>query len=477
MKQSDQYIVEARNLSFEYEGNKIALQQVDFYIRQGSLVFIAGNSGAGKSTLLNIINGLIPEVVDGDLRGTLRIADKEDLKIDERSQIIGNVFQNPRSQFFTTNTTAELVFAMENFGISKEEMKKRLSDTVKKFHLESLMNRNIYRLSSGERQLLALASAMIMNPRVIIFDEPSANLDYGNAMKLRRELLKLKEEGRTIIVADHRCFYLKGLISSVLFLENNTVKHYVTEDEYFKSIDGKRAMHLFKEKYPPREIAKSSTKDVILEDISYKNILCNLDLSFHQNEVTAIVGVNGAGKTTLAKLLSGVIKPDRGKIKSDGQALYIMQDADYQLFGASCLKELEISQEDETINLEALRSLGLYKLKDVHPHSLSGGEKQRLQMAISKVSSNRIIVFDEPTSGLDKASMQNVVALIEEMKRKHTIIVISHDYEFIRNIADRIVYLADKTIKDSFYLEEENVNRLNAIFKEMEKYYDEEIKN
>ena len=231
MKQNDLNVIVAKNLSFEYEGEKAALKDVSFELQKGSLVFVAGNSGAGKSTLLNIINGLIPEVIEGKLQGALVIENKDNLKIEERSKIIGNVFQNPRSQFFTTNSTAELVFAMENFGISKEEMKKRLSEIVDKFDLEELMNRNIFGLSSGERQLLALASALIMDPSVIIFDEPSANLDYGNAMRLRNQLKKLKDEGKTIIVADHRCFYLKGLINTVLLLEDNTVKFYSTEDE------------------------------------------------------------------------------------------------------------------------------------------------------------------------------------------------------------------------------------------------------
>lgn len=472
MRESNQNIIEAKNLSFAYEGGGSTLKDVSFEIQKGSIVFVAGNSGSGKSTLLNIINGLIPEIIEGNLQGDLFIANKSNLKIEDRSLIIGNVFQNPRSQFFTTNTTAELVFAMENFGISKEEMKSRLADTVKKFSIESLMNRNIFELSSGERQLLALASALVMNPDVIIFDEPSANLDYGNAIRLRRQLQKLENDGKTVIVADHRCFYIKGLISSVLLLEDNTVKFYAAEDEYFRSVHGKRAINLFEENYKPRQIRRSAARDVMLEDVSYKNILKDISISFCRNEVTTIVGVNGAGKTTLARLLSKVIKPDKGKIESDGQALYIMQDADYQLFGASCIKELEISQRDERINLEALRCLGLHEMKDAHPHSLSGGEKQRLQIAISKVSSNRILILDEPTSGLDKIAMQKVAELIEDMKQDHTVIVISHDYEFIRNVTDRIVYLADKTIKDSFYLEEDEVSRLNDIFKEMEEYYD-----
>ena len=130
MKQNDLDVVVAKNLSFAYEGEKAALKDVSFKLQKGSLVFVAGNSGAGKSTLLNIINGLIPEVIEGKLQGTLVIENKDNLKIEDRSKIIANVFQNPRSQFFTTNSTAELVFAMENFGISKEEMKKRAPTSV-----------------------------------------------------------------------------------------------------------------------------------------------------------------------------------------------------------------------------------------------------------------------------------------------------------------------------------------------------------
>ena len=149
-----------------------------------------------------------------------------------------------------------------------------------------------------------------------------------------------------------------------------------------------------------------------------------------------------------------------------------MQDADYQLFGASCIKELEISSMDEELNAEALKALNLYEFRDTHPHSLSGGQKQRLQMAISRVSQNKVIILDEPTSGLDKRSMHRVVDQLESMKRNHTIIIISHDYEFIRNVADRIFYLEDGRIRGTFYLDEDNVSQLNKTFEEMEAFYE-----
>ena len=199
-------VMEARNLTFAYEGEHIpVLEDVNFSIAEGSIVFISGLSGSGKSTLINVINGLIPEVIDGKLRGELLIGGKSRVTMTERSMLIGNVFQNPRSQFFTTNTTAELVFAMENFGTLRPEMERRLKALIKKYKLEYLLDRDIYELSSGERQMLALMSALIMNPRIVIFDEPSANLDYGNAMRLRRQIEELKSEGITVLVADHRC--------------------------------------------------------------------------------------------------------------------------------------------------------------------------------------------------------------------------------------------------------------------------------
>ena len=136
------------------------------------------------------------------------------------------------------------------------------------------------------------------------------------------------------------------------------------------------------------------------------------------------------------------------------------------------MKELEISSMDEELNTEALKDLNLYEFRDTHPHSLSGGQKQRLQMAISRVSKNKVIILDEPTSGLDKKSMHRVVEQLESMKQSHTIIIISHDYEFIRNIADKIFYIEDGRIRETFYLDEENVNQLNKTFEEMEAFYE-----
>lgn len=471
-------VIEAKDLTFRYaESSTNGIEKMNFSVRKGELVFITGSSGCGKSTLLNLINGIIPEVIEGELQGDLFINEKKDSKIYERSLFLGNVFQNPRSQFFTTDTTAELVFEMENYGIPAPEMREKLTHIVKKFQVEKLLNREIFGISSGERQFLALLTALIMDPEVIIFDEPSANLDYGNAMRLKKQIKNLKSSGRTVIVADHRCFYLRGIMDKVLLIQNKTVQTFDSESDFFDCDYGKRAHDLFSHHYEKRDIVKSDVTGVSIRNLCYRDILKEITTDFKKNEVTTIIGINGAGKTTLAKIISKITKPDHGSVTTSGQPLYIMQDADFQLFGSSCLKELEISEKDTAKNIKALQLLNLWELRDNHPQTLSGGEKQRLQMAISLVSPNEVIILDEPTSGLDKNSMNRVIEMLDILKKDRTVIVISHDYEFIRKSTDKIIYIKDSVLADSFYLEDEHIERLNKIYQEMEKSYEQSIEN
>ncbi|MGX7112696.1 ABC transporter ATP-binding protein [Gemella cuniculi] len=463
---------EFSNVNFAYEDGREVLKNTNLSVNSGEIALIVGDSGSGKSTLLNILNGMIPEVIEGRLDGKVYIEEKENLKIYERNLVLGNVFQNPRSQFFTNNTTAELVFAMENYAFSFEEMKKRLEGVVAKFNVKNLLERNIFELSSGQRQLLALLTVLIMKPNAVVFDEPSANLDYGNAMRLRKQILDLKKEGRAIIVADHRYYYLEGIIDKVFLIKDKTVIEFKTEEDFENSDYGKRVFKLFTHNFEVREVAKKENATVCLNNVTYKDILKNISATFNKGEVTTIVGVNGAGKTTLARIISGLIKVDKGSVSVKEKVFYIMQDADFQLFGASVLKELEITSKNSIKNEKALKLLELWHLKDKHPQTLSGGEKQRLQLAISLVSEAKIIIFDEPTSGLDKNSMERVLNLLKILKEEKTLIVISHDYEFIRRSTDKVIYIKDSKINDKFYLEKDNIKKLNSIYKQMEDYYE-----
>ncbi len=457
--------------SYAHREEKV-LKDITFSVREGELILIAGDSGSGKSTFLKSLNGLIPIIVDGKMDGERYIKGKnmKTMPIHEISHSLGSVFQNPRSQFFTLNSTSELVFPMENYGYSKSEMKKTINTLKKEIPIENLLDRDILSLSSGERQLLALASAMVLGPDVLLFDEPSANLDYGNVIKFSELLKKLKSLGKTILVADHRFFYLNNLIDRVFLLEKHKIKIYENEEEFKKADYNTRNFDLFQISIPFKEKINADMRLAELKNISKNNVLKNISLSFYKNEITAIVGINGAGKTTLAKLLTGSIKPDKGEIIIDKLPFYVMQDADYQLFGNSVSGEVELGNKtvDNNRKKEVLERLDIWKYRDTHPFNLSGGEKQRLQIAMASLSESEVLIFDEPTSGLDMKSMNRAVKEIEEASRERAVIIISHDYEFIRKIAHRIIHIDAGTIKDDFDLNKQTVERFNKIFIQME---------
>ncbi|MCR4568141.1 MAG: ABC transporter ATP-binding protein [Pseudobutyrivibrio sp.] len=463
-------VIKADNLSFCYEESKEGIDDISFSIGQGEIVLLTGNSGSGKSTLLKCLNGLIPSVTEGEMKGLLEVEGEKysELKMHQLNQLIGSVFQNPRSQFFTDNTTAELVFPMENYGFDKREMDERLESLKTTFGLDNLLDRDIYSLSSGERQLIALASAVTMKQKILLFDEPSANLDYGNAMKLGQIIKRLRGKGYTVIVADHRFYYLSGLIDKVLFMEDGTLRICDSEEEFKQGEYNTRSFDLFAIDIPFAESSREDKVVASLEDVSYRDILKNINLTLNKGEITVLVGNNGAGKTTLAKTLCQSIKPDKGEVKVSGLPFFIMQDPDYQLFGTSVTNELELVRNDANAIRDCLEYLGLSEYRYKHPFDLSGGQKQRLQIGMAMLCNRELIVFDEPTSGLDVYSMLNVSSEVKKLKADAGVLVISHDYEFIRHVANRIVYLKDGVIEKDFILDKSTLSELNNIFKEMQ---------
>ena len=466
----DSYVVEGKNISFEYRDSLEGIQNVNFVLQPGEVILVTGNSGSGKSTFLKCLNGLIPRVVEGKLEGEILLnhQNTKDMSMAEISRHISSVFQNPRSQFFTTNTTSELVFSMENYGLDKAVMEERIQKVCALLQIQYLLNRDIFQLSGGERQMVAIASAMMMGQQIILLDEPSANLDYHNTYVFRGLVEKLKQEGYTVLIADHRFYYLSGLINRVFLFDDGKMQIFDSEQAFKESSYDTRSFDLFAMNIPFQTACEKKEKVLSLVDISYKDILQNITLDFFTNEVTAIIGTNGVGKTTLARILCKSISCTHGKIIGE-IPFYIMQDADYQLFGTSVQAELEIA--DHKIKQKDIQDVMDYfqltKYADTHPFSLSGGQKQRIQVALGILSNRKVIIFDEPTSGLDLLSMRRVAREIQELKKKACVIVISHDYEFIRHISDRVLYLKNKTIRKDIPLDKEHLSEFNQIFMEM----------
>ena len=219
---------------FKYEGEKIsALKQVEGSVRPGKCVVLCGSSGCGKSTLLRCINHLIPQFFEGRLTGFCCINGKDmgEMSIGETGEMVSSVFQDPRSQFFTINSSTEVAFGLENHGMSESEIRKKVEEAFSTFHLEKLKNRNVYELSSGERQMISILSAWAMDTDILLLDEPTANLDFAAISMLKNVLQLMKRKGKTMIFSEHRLHYLSDIADEYWLMKRGELKYRFSSDE------------------------------------------------------------------------------------------------------------------------------------------------------------------------------------------------------------------------------------------------------
>ena len=465
-------MLEFKDVSFTYKNsNNKVLDRVNFKINKGECILLTGVSGSGKSTLIHLMNGLIPTLYEGQLEGEILFKNKDlkDIESYDISKNIGYVSQDPRGHFFTTNTTSELVFSMENYGIPLNEMKKKYSELVNLLELEKLVDKNIIYISSGERQKIAIGCSLSLEPEIIILDEPSSNLDFHMTKKLKQLIEKLKTKGYTIIIAEHRMYYIQDLIDRVFMINNGKVIEKTISDLKSNNEVPLRSLDIFNLEL---ENISCKNKELLMEinNITYKNILTNITTTVYKGDVIGLIGKNGVGKTTLLRLLSNIMKPNKGKIVGKVVPFLVMQDMDYQFFTESVESEMKFGSADndlEKIN-SLLMKLGLIEFKDKIPFELSGGQKQRLLIAISALANVNLLMFDEPTSGLDYVNMTKVSGILKDLSKNSALIVATHDIEFLYKTCNRIVYLDDKVIKEDFYLNLENKKKVNNIFINME---------
>ena len=465
-------MLEFKDVSFTYKNsNNKVLDRVNFKINKGECILLTGVSGSGKSTLIHLMNGLIPTLYEGQLEGEILFKNKDlkDIESYDISKNIGYVSQDPRGHFFTTNTTSELVFSMENYGIPLNEMKKKYSELVNLLELEKLVDKNIIYISSGERQKIAIGCSLSLEPEIIILDEPSSNLDFHMTKKLKQLIEKLKTKGYTIIIAEHRMYYIQNLIDRVFVINNGKVIEKTISDLKSNNEVPLRSLDIFNLEL---ENISCKNKELLMEinNITYKNILSNITTTVYKGDVIGLIGKNGVGKTTLLRLLSNIMKPNKGKIVGKVVPFLVMQDMDYQFFTESVESEMKFGDAD--IDLEKINSLlmklGLTEYKDKIPFELSGGQKQRLLIAISALANVNLLMFDEPTSGLDYVNMTKVSGILKDLSKNSALIVATHDIEFLYKTCNRVVYLDDKVIKEDFYLNLENKKKVNNIFINME---------
>ena len=495
-------MINLTDLSFSYPGSTSpVLHEVNLHIPPGTLTLVTGASGSGKSTFLRCLNGLVPHFTGGQISGSITVGEVDPITSgpETMATMVGFVFQEPEAQFVFDVVEDEIAFSLENAGLARDEIDSRISSICKFLHLNSIRTKPIHQISGGEKQRVAVASALVNHPQVLVLDEPTSQLDPHSANELLRYVVSLKEKlGLTVLLAEHRLERLLPFTDLMIHLQSDGQCLIGPPEEILQELDlvppiitVARRLHikplpLSIETFPRIVIPETMVPTLEKKDwkpqtsdggLDVQNFSVTLEkslvidhISFKLNpgEIIALLGPNGVGKTTLLRAMMGLI-PFEGNLVLKGQPIkentlsmmiqavgYLPQNPNDLLFAETVLDELEVTlqnhglEKSHTELVQFLTHFGLPNHQDDYPRDLSVGERQRTALASITVHDPDFILLDEPTRGLDYENKARLVQLFQKWRDQNKgILVVTHDVEFAALLADRVIILEQGKVRFS----------------------------
>lgn len=446
-------LFKTENLSFTYPKRKAkALDCVDFTVSAGEFILLMGRTGSGKSTLLRLLKKELAPY--GEIGG----------EIINHSKRTGFVLQNPDTSFVAETVRGELAFPLENRKMKNDDIAVKIGETASFFNLSDMLDRKLSELSGGERAVVAIASSMIYDVDALILDEPLAQLDPKATAQIISLLKRVNAElGVTVILSSHTCEGLTDCCDRLVVMDGGKIvlndslsvlKQNKTALDYlpvYTALFSQRPLTV-KEAIPlagvlaekPYQKPDETDTVVCLKNVTFayskkgRDILSNLSYKAYKGRVHAVIGANGSGKTTFLKVIAGIKKACSGKVRVGGRIAYMPQNPRY-LFAKDTV--------GEEIDEVTARQFGLVEFMDSHPYDLSGGQMQKLALAILSRQDFDILLLDEPAKALDTFSKQELVRYIKGLaKNGKTVILVSHDLDFVGDVSDYVFFLSDSVI-------------------------------
>ena len=455
--------IELKNVNFSYDGKTKILENTGFAAEYGEVTLLSGHSGEGKSTLMYIVSGIIPNVNYGELSGEVLVGGEsiKGRKMGDICRKVGVVLQNADEQIIQKIVEDEIAFGCENLAFPPEKIRKQIEIVCNLMKLDT--NWMCRTLSGGQKQRLITASTLAMGQKIIILDEPLANLDKDGAAMLMSTLRSLAKAGYCIIVIEHRLDMVLPFVDTVWHIGNKTVRKVENRQEYLVQQTAKieDGCHIYAAQSPIFALknVKFSVKD--------REILKDITLEIPKGGRTVFLGENGCGKTTLLRLIARLYKPTGGNIvqyidekfkqKPKGSKAWykkvgvVYQNPDYQLFMPTVRQEISFGAKSEEYAAEIAGLFGVKHLWERHPQSLSEGQKRRVSIAAVAACEPEVLLLDEPTVGQD---YDGLCALVEILNKLHiqsgnTMITITHDVRCAEALCDRAYLIADGAVKKS----------------------------